>query len=350
MPVDFTEAELRSFSKRMQSGYRHALLNGKATMAAAGILENGHRLSHFMGQFGGETSGGEITRESLTYTSVGAIRRAWKARASKHTDAWIKANLLRNPVALGDWAYGGRMGNRKGTSDGYDYRGGGMLQTTGRSAVQEYCEKCSIPIRPDILDDFEATLKFACVEWQESGCNDLADQNDIVGISKTINTGSAKSNIVPNGMDNRRLWFDKARDIWWDAVEAEAPVSPPDISAPIALWPADAKEAEDSDITFDWLVAQGCRAAKLYKTARNWFWKLLGFGGATGTLGIMSKATETDNGTIDAAGSIASDHAVLILGGLVVVLIVALALVICLGRRYLVSALQRSGYVPKAVA
>lgn len=125
----------------------------------------------------------------------------------------------------------------------------------------------------------------------------------------------------------------------------EAPPTP----APVSLIEAEKTEAA-SDITFDWLVEQGCRAAQLYKTARSWFWKLLGFGGTTGAVGLIGQATGTDNGTVTAAGSLASDHAVLILGVLVVVLMLALAAVICLGRRYLVSALQRSGYVPKAVA
>ena len=226
--IDFTEAQLRQFSPKMQAGYRDALLAGKDILRRHGILDNGRHFSHFMGQFGGETDGGAIGRESLTYTSVGAIRGAWRARASKHTDAWIKANLLRNPVALGDWAYGGRMGNAKGTSDGYDYRGGGFLQTTGRAAVEEYCRKCDISIRPDILDDHAATLQFACIEWAESGCNALADANDILGISKAINTGSATSSVIPNGMANRERWFARARDIWWDAEPGTAvAVAPP---------------------------------------------------------------------------------------------------------------------------
>lgn len=215
--IDFTEIELRRFSPRMLDGFRQGLLRGKGTLQEAGILDSGMRLSHFMGQFGGETAGGTLNRENLNYTTVASIRGAWRARASKHSDEWIKANLLRNPVAIGDWAYGGRMGNRKGTSDGYDFRGGGYLQTTGRGHVADLCTACTIPIRPDILDDFDATLKFACAEWKSSGCNELADANDLMGISKAINTGSATSNVVPNGVPHRQAWFDKAKDIWWDA-------------------------------------------------------------------------------------------------------------------------------------
>jgi predicted chitinase len=241
-PIDFTEAQLRQFSPKMQAGYRDALLAGKDKLRQHGILDNGKRLSHFMGQYGGETEGGTVGRESLTYTTVAAVRGAWRARAAKHTDAWIKANLLRNPVALGDWAYGGRMGNVKGTTDGYDYRGGGFLQTTGRAAVEEYCRKCGIPIRPDILDDYAATLQFACAEWVGSGCNELADANDILGISKAINTGSATSSVIPNGMANRERWFARARDIWWDAepgpvvaIAAPPPAAEPTGSRKIAV-------------------------------------------------------------------------------------------------------------------
>lgn len=223
--IDFTEAEVRAFSPSIRKEYLAALMRGKADLRAAGILENGKRFAHFMGQVGGETSGGVILRESLNYKTVKAIRGAWRARASKHSDAWIKANLLGKPVALGDWAYGGRMGNRKGTTDGYDYRGGGFIQTTGRWAVENYCKKCGIPIRPDILDDYDATLKFACAEWVESNCNKWADQNDIMAISKEINTGSATSGVYPNGMEHRRRWFEKARKIWWDAEPQDIPES-----------------------------------------------------------------------------------------------------------------------------
>jgi putative chitinase len=224
--IDFSEAELRRFAPKMADFYRRALLDGKEHLAEAGILDNGKRFSHFMGQVGAETGGGTIVRESLTYATVKRIGEVWPARAKKETAANLK-KLVRNPVALADWAYGGRMGNGKGTidkphPDGYAFRGGGFIQTTGRYAVQKYCDRLKIEIRPDILDDPEATLRFACAEWKESGCNALADANDLMGVSKAINTGSAHSGIYPNGMEHREAWFKKAQGIWWDALPAEA--------------------------------------------------------------------------------------------------------------------------------
>jgi putative chitinase len=224
--IDFTEAELRKFSPRMADFYRRSLLDGKAHLADAGILANGMRFAHFMAQFGGETAGGTIVRESLNYTSVKRIREVWPARAKKSTEAKLRS-LVRNPVALGDWAYGGRMGNRKGTSDGYDYRGGGFLQTTGKAAVADFCGKLGIDLSPDLLDDPDATLRFACFEWKSSGCNELADANDLLGISKAINTGSANSGIMPNGMEHRTAWFNRAKPIWWDAEMKATETAPP---------------------------------------------------------------------------------------------------------------------------
>jgi putative chitinase len=232
--IDFTEADLRRFAPKMADFYRRALLDGKKHLAEAGILDNGKRLSHVMGQVGAETGGGTIVRESLNYTTVKRIREVWPARARKSTEAELKA-LVRNPVALGDWAYGGREGNRKGTTDGYDFRGGGFLQTTHRNNVEAYCKKIGVEIRPDILDDPEMTLRFACAEWIESRCNKLADANDLMGISKAINTGSATSSVVPNGMEHRTAWLKTAQAIWWDA----EPVEPSEVAetVPVSVKP-----------------------------------------------------------------------------------------------------------------
>jgi predicted chitinase len=227
MTIDFTEAELRRFAPKMAEFYKRALLDGKEHLKAAGILENGKRLSHFLAQFGAETAGGTILRESLYYTTVKRIRQVWPARSKDDSDYELAA-LLRNPVALGDWAYGGRMGNVKGTRDGYDYRGGGFIQTTGKAAVQKYCNRCKIEVRADILDDAHATLQFACAEWVDTKCNALADKNDLLRISKAINTGSAESGVMPNGMTAREAWFRKAQSIWWDAdMKATETVPPP---------------------------------------------------------------------------------------------------------------------------
>jgi putative chitinase len=235
--IRITASDLAAFSPAMKPFYRDVLLSelGQHWLREAGILASGRRFAHFMAQVGAETAGGTLIRESLTYTTVAAVRGAWSARAAKVSDEWIVLNLLRNPVALGDWAYGGRMGNAKGPEgqphhDGYDFRGGGWIQTTGRDAVERYCARLGVPIRPDILNDPIATLRFACLEWGEQGCNGYADAGNgpadpdgVMAVSRAINVGNAHSSVEPNGMAHRRRWFAKAKGIWW---EAGAPTVP----------------------------------------------------------------------------------------------------------------------------
>ncbi len=212
-----TKEELLRWSPKAKPEYVKALLDNEQLLRDYGVLDNKLTLTHFMAQVGGETNGLTILREDMAYKSVSRVRAVWPARTRRLTNEWIQQNLLSNPKRIAGWAYGGRMGNEPWPSqDGYDYRGGGWIQTTGRYAVEKYCRKIGVKPHPGILDDVETTLRFACFEWKEAGCGAYACANDIESVSKIINTGSAKSGIKPNGMPDRRLWFRKAWAVWGD--------------------------------------------------------------------------------------------------------------------------------------
>jgi len=216
--IDYDRDELLRFAPKVREPYLDALLSdeGKAELRKAGICDSALRFAHFFAQCFAETGGFRVIREDLNYKTVGAIRRAWKSRAKKHTDEWISENLLKNPQALGAWAYNGREGNRTGTTDGYDYRGAGVLQSTHRGNCIAYCKQLGIEPTPEVMDDIVITLKFACLEWIESDCNRWADENDLLAISRAINVGSAKSGVMPNGMDNRKEGLARAMAVWGD--------------------------------------------------------------------------------------------------------------------------------------
>lgn len=218
-----TRKELLAWAPQAKAEYITSLVALEPELRAAGLLDHELALCHFLGQVGAETNGLTIVRESMNYRSVERIRQVWPARTRKLSDSYIKMNLVGNPVALADFAYGGRMGNAKGSEDGFLYRGGGPMQTTGKSACVAYCKALGVPFAPDVLDDIALTWRFAIHEWKTSGCQKYALQNDILSVSKIINTGSAASNIPPNGLDHRKRWLKRAWSVWGDASRPKVP-------------------------------------------------------------------------------------------------------------------------------
>jgi len=223
--LTITEADLKKLAKNAKPEYVAALLGNLYLLRTSGILDNSYRLCHFLAQIAHETGGFTILRESLHYTSAARLRTVWPARFRDKSDAELKP-LIKDARRLGDAVYLGRMGNTQ-PGDGYDYRGGGFLQTTGKEAVKKYCERLGLDPSPSLLDDHSVTLQFACIEWGDSRCNEYADENDITKVSKAINTGSATGNIKPVGMQSRQEWFAKAWSIWGDKGKADVPAAEP---------------------------------------------------------------------------------------------------------------------------
>lgn len=67
-------------------------------------------------------------RENLTYTSAARIAKVWPSRFTPST----ALAYVRKPKSLANKVYNGRLGNRPGSDDGWDYRGGGLDHLTGR--------------------------------------------------------------------------------------------------------------------------------------------------------------------------------------------------------------------------
>lgn len=76
-----------------------------------------------------ETGGAMVPRvENLNYTTASRIRAVWPSRFTNDAAA---APYVRNPQALANKVYGGRLGNTL-PNDGWDFRGMGLVQATGR--------------------------------------------------------------------------------------------------------------------------------------------------------------------------------------------------------------------------
>lgn len=218
--IDISLSQWRKFAPRCPDAYTSALFDNLDLLRDAGLLDSELRWCHFAATVFEETGDFREIRECMSYSSVSVLRSNWPSRFGHKSDGELRA-LLRNPHGLAEAVYGGRMGNRPGTGDAYDYRGGGWIQTTGRSAVADYCKKLGIEPSAGTLDDPVLTLKFAVLEWKEAKCNQWADENSLRKVAKAINTGSASSNVEPIGLDDRKKAFARAWSIWGESGRAD---------------------------------------------------------------------------------------------------------------------------------
>jgi len=115
-------------------------------------------------------------------------------------------------------AYEGRkdLGNIE-RGDGKRFKGRGLIQITGRANYQHFTDwarrslapyyKGAVPDfveTPQAVEEFPAALFSACWYWHEKHLNKLADDNDLMAITRRINGGL-------NGLAERRTYFQRAR-------------------------------------------------------------------------------------------------------------------------------------------
>lgn len=103
--------------------------------------------------------------------------------------------------AIGDFVYGGRLGNAK--DEGYKYRGRGIIQLTGKNNYEYYGDKLNIDLvnSPDLAKEPDTAIEIALLFWKEKGCGLLARKGDVKGVTKLINGGY-------NGLEDRQNRFD----------------------------------------------------------------------------------------------------------------------------------------------
>lgn len=107
------------------------------------------------------------------------------------------------------WAYEGRedLGNtRKG--DGVRFKGRGLIQITGRKNYEAYKDYCGFDVvgKPELLEQPLGAVRSSMWVFQKFGCNDLADQDDIMAITRRINGGL-------NGIIDRKMYLKRAKTV-----------------------------------------------------------------------------------------------------------------------------------------
>lgn len=209
-----------------------AVVRGWPEAVAKAKLTTKNRACHFLAQIMTETGGLRIVEESGAY-KVDRILHIFGQRHSAKIGPAEARRIAALPVAqrgpvLFNRVYG--IGNPKkmrefnntGPNDGWLYRGGGMMQCTGKSNYASKEKKTGLPLvaHPELLHNPDTAFKAAYLEWIQDGrCNAAADRDDVVVVRKIINGGD-------NGLAECRAFLAKAKRVLADydasAIEQES--------------------------------------------------------------------------------------------------------------------------------
>lgn len=180
VPEPPTVAEI----EQMAGGGRAAILAAVAAGLAgpgidAGLLAKPLRMAHFLAQAAHESDG---FRTTVEYWGPTAQQRGYDGRED--------------------------LGNSM-PGDGRRYMGRGIFQLTGRANYQIYGERVGIDLlaQPELAAEPTIAFRIACLYWTKRALNELADKDDLRGITRRINGGE-------NGLAERQRYYARARALW----------------------------------------------------------------------------------------------------------------------------------------
>lgn len=115
-----------------------------------------------------------------------------------------KRLIAQGHEAIANHVYGNRLGNTQ-PGDGWRYRGGGLIQTTGRynfSVVSKAIKEDLVNF-PGRIAEPDIAVKTALYYWSSKKCGSYADRMEVTACRKVINGGT-------HGLDKVNEYFLKA--------------------------------------------------------------------------------------------------------------------------------------------
>jgi putative chitinase len=201
--------------------------NAEASFSKYGI-NSPLLIAHVMAQISHECGAGHDVVENLNYTA-GRMMQVWPSRFPTMAMA---APYAGNPRALANKVYNGRMGNAVGSDDGWNFRGRGASQTTGREGYARLAKATGLDLvnHPDLVNDPRRFLECGVADFVLCGCLPFAKADDVLNVTRRLNGGTV-------GLAQRRMWLAKWKAALGSApiVFAPAPVSarkPPPVAPP----------------------------------------------------------------------------------------------------------------------
>lgn len=230
--IPVTREQILNLTDRTpQPVYLKAIDNADAVLARYGINANPIRLAHFFAQVMHECGELSILTESINYKATALIAKYVNVKHPRMTRAEAEkygrtATQKADQPSIANIIYGGSFGAKQlgndQPGDGWYFRGHGMMQITGRANFrrigrrlsQELGETVNLEANPALVLDPRYALYVPCIFWADARqkdtgltCNQLADRDDITGLTRIINGGT-------NGLPERKALLAKTRKVW----------------------------------------------------------------------------------------------------------------------------------------
>lgn len=160
-----------------------------------------HRLAMWLAQCGFESESFNTLRELMSYRTVAQLRAVYPREFP--TDEAAQRYIM-NPSGLANFVYANRNGNGDvASNDGFKYRGGGLIQLTGRANYKAAGEALGLDleVRPLQIVSEPAAARTAGFFWQLKDLNAAADAGDFDHTTRAIN-GRA----MHGAADRKALW------------------------------------------------------------------------------------------------------------------------------------------------
>jgi putative chitinase len=151
--TDFADALMRLWPNGDEkiAGLRSGIIATAPGIFASHGITTPLVLAHVMAQISHECGAGRDVVENLSYTAQ-RMMEVWPNRFPSIAAA---IPYQKNPRALANKVYNGRMGNREGSNDGWNFRGRGGTQTTGRQGYTKLAQVTGLELikNPDLVND-----------------------------------------------------------------------------------------------------------------------------------------------------------------------------------------------------
>ena len=175
----------------VQTGVRaqvaSAVIEALRASCAINDITTAKRLAAFLGQCYIESNNLQVLSENLNYSTAARIASVWPSRFKEVSEA---EPFVRSPQKLANRVYAGRNGNGdEASGDGWNFRGSGYIQLTGRANFAAAARALGRPYveNPDLVRQPEDAMRTACWFWSRNNLNTLADQWKLDDITRAVN-------------------------------------------------------------------------------------------------------------------------------------------------------------------